>query len=218
MKSTYSDRKQCLDWIISGVCVIFCLFFTVPVMAAPYRVAVLMLGEVRAEPVAGLQDGLEALGYAEKSGVVYEIKNAGGRRDQLPALADEIVKSRPDVAAAAGGVEADALKVASSGSNLPVVFLAVASAVDRGLVASMERSGNNLTGVDTNDTDLTAKRLWFLKKMLPNVQQILIPFIPDITPSVRAVDVAKAEAPALGLTIRVLEGGSIEEVAGGRNI
>ena len=169
-----------------------------------YRIGVLLSGDIRLEPFAGLKDGLKELGYVEGEDVVFEVRNAGGDRAKLPELAQEIVSSRPDVAVAGGGVEADALKAATEGSDLPVVFLAVASAVDRGLVASMTSSGNNLTGIDTNDTALTAKRLEFITKMVPQARRILILHVPSITPSVESVRVAEETALGLGLELTIV--------------
>jgi len=213
MTSLFLYIKQQHWQVCFVVCAMVVLSCATPVLGAPYRVSILMLGDVRSAPVDGFKDGLKSLGYTTDKDVVYEIKNAGGNRNRLPELAAEIVKNRPSVAIAAGGVEADALKAASTGSNLPVVFLAVASAVDRGLVASMTRSENNLTGVDTSDTELTAKRLWFIRKMLPDAKTVLVPFIPEIIPSVRTVELAQTEATGLGFEIRVLQGGSKEEIA-----
>ena len=213
MMSISMDRKIWLLGMFWMIIVIAGFFGEKKALGAPYRVGILMLGDVRSQPVAGFKDGMKALGYVNEGDVVYESRNAEGNRDRLAGLAAEIINGRPNVAVAAGGVEADALKEASADSKVPVVFLAVASAVDRGLVASMARSGNNLTGVDTSDTELTAKRLWFIRKMLPEAKQVLVPFIPDITPSVRAVDVAQSEAPNLGFQIRGLQGGSKKEIA-----
>jgi putative ABC transport system substrate-binding protein len=172
-----------------------------------------MVGDVRSDPVAGLKDGLKERGYVEGRDVKYEVRNAGGKRSDLGRLAQEIVSSRPDVAIASGGIEADALKAATTGTTLPVVFLGVASAVDRALVDSLQRPGGNLTGVDTNDTDLTAKRLWFIRKMFPDAKRILIPVIPTIVAAVKTVEVARAEAPALKMEIQTLEGKDKEAIA-----
>lgn len=169
-----------------------------------YRIGVLLSGDIRLEPFSGLKDGLKELGYVEGEDVVFEVQNAGGDRAKLPELAQAIVSSKPDVAVAGGGVEADALKAATEGSDLPVVFLAVASSVDRGLVASLKSSGNNFTGIDTNDTQLTAKRLEFISKMMPQARWILILHVPSITPSVESVRVAEETAPGLGLELTIV--------------
>ncbi len=64
----------------------------------------------------------------------YEVKNAAGNRGRLPELAKDIIAGKPDMAIAAGGIEADALKAASAGSGVPGVFLSISSSVDRGIV------------------------------------------------------------------------------------
>ena len=178
--------------------------------AAPVRLGVLMLGEIREDPLKGLKDGMNALGYAEGKAVVYEVRSADGDRSRLPVLARAVVESRPAAAVACGGVEADALKIATDATPLPVVFLAVASAVERGLVASMQHPGGNLTGVDTNDTALTAKRLWLISRMFPDARRVLIPSIPSIRASVDTVAVARDAASGLGLEIKVIEGASAD--------
>lgn len=205
--SVYNNLRR---WVVFVAAM--ALFSAASAAAAPYRICVLMLGSVRADPVAGLKAGLAELGRTEGDGIVYDIRDAGEDQSKLAPLAADIITGRPAVAIAAGGVEADALKNASAGTTVPVVFLSVASAVDRGLVVSMQRSGNNLTGVDTNDTELTAKRLWFIRKMLPAAKTVLIPSVPTLTPAVRTVAVAQAEAPELGLGITTLEGNSKEDI------
>jgi putative ABC transport system substrate-binding protein len=170
-----------------------------------YRVGVLLSGDIRLEPLAGLKEGLAELGYVEGDTIILDIYNAGGDRAKLPELAQTIVDSRPDLAVASGGIEADALKAATEGSSLPVVFLAVASAVERGLVASMRSSGNNLTGIDTNDTQLTAKRLEWMTRIAPEARRILILNVPSITPSAQAAQVAKETAADLGLDLTVVD-------------
>ncbi|MFQ5813949.1 MAG: ABC transporter substrate-binding protein [Anaerolineae bacterium] len=169
-----------------------------------YRIGVLLSGDIRLEPLMGLKDGLEKLGYLEGEDIIFEVKNAGGDRGKLSELARAIVASQPDVAVAGGGIESDALKAATEGSDLPVVFLAVSSAVDRGLVESLRSSGNNLTGIETNDTQLTAKRLELITLMMPEAKRIHIVLVPSITPGVKSVEVAEQIAPALGLELIIV--------------
>jgi len=189
------------------------IFFNQPVEAKTYRVGVLMSDDIRMETFLGLKDGLKKLGYTEGKDVIFEVNNAKADIAKLPVLAREIIVGKPDVAIAAGGVEADALREASQGTGVPVVFLAVSSAVERGLVKSMTNPGGNLTGIDTNDAQLTAKRLMYLKKMLPKARRILIPNVPTLVPSAAAVEVARKVAPELGFEIEVIEGKTKEEIA-----
>ncbi|MBT7410672.1 MAG: ABC transporter substrate-binding protein [Methylococcales bacterium] len=165
-----------------------------------YRLGVLMAGDFRLPSLNGLKDGMASYGVSTR----YEISNAKGNRKQLAGLAQQIIKSKPSVAIAAGGVEADALFEASKGTNIPVVFLAVSSSVDRGLVHSMNRSQNNLTGIETNDTELTEKRLWFIRKIMPQAKHVLMFKVPSIIPSVKSVEIAKQLVSSLGFKLNVL--------------
>jgi putative ABC transport system substrate-binding protein len=172
--------------------------------ARVYRIGVLLSGDIRLEAFSGLKDGLRDLGYVEGENVIFEVMNAKGDRSLLPELARSIGDSEPDVAVAGGGIEADALKAATETSDIPVVFLSVSSAVDRGLVASLRSSENNFTGVETNDTPLTAKRLELITQMLPDAQRVLILFVPSITPAVKSVEVAEEAAPRLDVELTLL--------------
>jgi putative ABC transport system substrate-binding protein len=169
-----------------------------------YRIGVLLSGDIRLEVFSGLKEGLRDLGYVEGENVSFEVMNAKGDRSLLPELAGSIVDSEPDVAVAGGGIEADALKAATETSDIPVVFLSVSSAVDRGLVASLRSSENNFTGVETNDTPLTAKRLELITQMLPDAQRVLVPFVPSIMPAVKSVEVAEEAAPRLDVELTLL--------------
>ncbi|MBL7160993.1 MAG: ABC transporter substrate-binding protein [Anaerolineales bacterium] len=171
---------------------------------SPYRIGVLLSGDIRLEPFAGLKDGLEALGYVEGEHVVFEVMNAEGDRQKLSELAEAIVISQPDLAIAGGGIEADALKAATEGSDLPVVFLSVSSAIDRGLVESLRSSGNNLAGIETNDTQLTAKRLELITQIMPGAKKVHILLVPSITPGVKSAQVAEQIAPGLGLELIII--------------
>lgn len=182
-------------------------------LAQQYRVGLLMAGDNRADPVKGFQEGLNEITQPDNIQIVYNIKNASGDRSQLKRLAAEIVASSPDIAIAAGGIEADALNEATHGNKIPVVFLAAASAVERGLVASMTKPGGNITGVDTNDTALTAKRLWYISKMLPEAKKILCLNIPSITPSVESSAIAREAGEKLGMEIQIIDVSSRDDVA-----
>ena len=169
-----------------------------------YRIGVLLSGDIRLEVFSGLKDGLRELGYVEGEDVIFEVKNAKGDRSLLPELARSISDSQPDVAVAGGGIEADALKSATETSDIPVVFLSVSSAIDRGLIAGLRSSENNFTGVETNDTQLTAKRLELITQLLPDAQRILVLFVPSITPAVKSVEVAEEAAPRLDVELTLL--------------
>ena len=166
-------------------------------------IGILEESDIRQNEVKGLKDALVEHAVKGKHTFIYKVKNAGGDRTKLPDLAAEFIAEKPDIVVAAGGIEADALHAASAGTRIPVIFMTCASSVDRGIVASMTSSGNNLTGIDTNDTRLTAKRLWFIRKMLPDARKIFCFHVPSIVPSVKSLAVAKKAAYELGFEVAV---------------
>ncbi|MBU0676044.1 MAG: ABC transporter substrate-binding protein [Proteobacteria bacterium] len=176
-----------------------------PAWAKNVNIAILMASDVRQNTVDGLKNGLIPHGVEEGLTYTYLVKNAAGDRKKLLELAAEIIAGKPDVAVAGGGIEADALLVASQGTSIPVVFLSVSSAVDRGIIASLQSSGNNFTGIETNDTMLTAKRLWFIKKMLPEVRRVFCYHVPSIVASVQSLALARESAAELGIELQVVE-------------
>jgi putative ABC transport system substrate-binding protein len=189
--------------------------FALPAVAAEgqsLRIAVLTIGDVRKSALDGFMDAMRDHGEMDNSEYFFEVKDAHTKRAELPALADEIVASRPDLIIAAGGLEADALKKATAENRIPVVFLVVSSSVERGLVASRQQPGGNMTGIDTNDTALTEKRLWYINKLLPAARRVLSLNVPAVTPSAESILVAKQTAPHLGLEFSAIDVTSAAEI------
>lgn len=181
--------------------------------ARTVRIGILMAGDNRQLPVQGFQAAMAEHAATGDATLIFDIKNAAGANDQLARLAGELVSGRPDIAIAAGGVEADALKAATAGSKLPVVFLGVSSAVERGLIDSMALPGGNLTGVDTNDSLLTEKRLWYITKILPQARKVVCFNVPTNTPSAQSTAIARRIAPQLGLSLGVIDVATKEDVS-----
>ena len=119
--------------------------------------------EDSAPHLAGFLRGLKAFGFVDGQTAVVEYRWAMGHYDQLPNLASQLVALRPAVIAAPGGtLSARAAKAATQ--SIPVLF--VTSDVEReGLVASLNRPGGNVTGVDFMTGVLGGKRLELLTQL-----------------------------------------------------
>jgi len=125
-----------------------------------------------AGPVAALLQGLREAGYQEGTNLKVEYRWAEGRTDRLPALAEELVRSKVDVIVTHSTVAARAAKQATT--TIPIVFAAVSDPVRNGIVASLARPGGNVTGLSFQDTELDFKRFEYLKQAVPGLSQVAL--------------------------------------------
>jgi ABC-type uncharacterized transport system substrate-binding protein len=89
--------------------------------------------------------GLSETGYVEGQNVRVEYLWAEGFYNRLPTLASELVNGQVDVIVANGGV-AIALAAKSATKVLPILFVIGVDPVSSGLVVSLNRPGENITG------------------------------------------------------------------------
>jgi putative ABC transport system substrate-binding protein len=123
--------------------------------------------EEAASHLAAFIQGLKAFGYVDGQNVVIDYRWARGQYDQLPVLASELAARRPAVLVAAGG-SPSAFAAAKASRTIPIVFLLGDDPVKTGLVASLNRPGGNITGVNIVSATLGGKRLELLSRLVPS--------------------------------------------------
>ena len=119
-----------------------------------------------------LRATLRELGYVEGQNIAFESRFEEGKIDQLPGLAAELVGLKVDVIVTSGTPASLAAKQATL--TIPIVMAQLADPVGSGLVASLGRPGGNVTGLSTQDADLSGKRLGLLKEVVPKVSRIAL--------------------------------------------
>lgn len=160
--------------------------------------------------LAGFLRGLEAFGYIDGKTATIEYRWANGQYDQLPKLAGELTNLHPTIIVGSGGApSARAAKQATS--SIPVFFV-TSDSVQEGLVASLNRPGGNVTGVDIMSGELTGKRLEVLAQLIPSGGAIAFLANPNGGQSnSRAKDVERA-AGALGRAFLVVNASTDPEL------
>jgi len=162
--------------------------------------------------LVALRQGLSESGFVEGRNVAVEYRYAEGQIDRLPLLAADLVRRRVTVIVATGGVYgAKAAKAATD--TVPIVFTTAGDPVKEGLVQSLNRPENNLTGVTTSFAEAGAKRLGLLQEIAPKAATIGLLVNPnDIINSSSEADSVRAAARLSGQRIEVLQASTEREI------
>ena len=128
--------------------------------------------------LAAFNRGLKEVGYIGGENVKIEYRWVDNQYDRLTALAADLVDRRVNVIAALGGTPS-ALAAKRATSAIPIIFLVGRDPVELGLVASFNRPGGNVTGVNMLNVALAEKRLELVRELVPKAALIAILVNPD---------------------------------------
>jgi putative ABC transport system substrate-binding protein len=157
--------------------------------------------------VAAFRQGLNETGYVEDRNMTFLFRWAEGQEDRLPALAADLVSRQVAVIAATGGL-LPGMAAKAATSTIPIVFTGGGDPVKVGLVAGLARPGGNATGAINFSPMVTAKRLEFLRQLLPTWSTIAVLSNPtDPNNEVQAREVQEA-ARAAGQLIYIVNADS----------
>jgi putative tryptophan/tyrosine transport system substrate-binding protein len=156
------------------------------------------------ERLRGFRQGLKDIGYVERENVTIEYYWGENQVDRLPTLAAELVRRPVSVIAAASASAAFAAKGAST--TIPIAFVVAEDPVRLGLVASLARPSGNMTGVNFLSAELVAKRLEFLREVVPAAGRVAVLVNPSNASRVEStLRDAEAAGRAMQLQIQVVK-------------
>ncbi len=175
-----------------------------PLTARAQQRALPVIGFLRAgQPpkswVASFQQGLRERGYVNGQNIVVEFRFTDGGIDQLPQLAEELVRLKVDVILASAPPAALAAKKATT--SVPIVFV-LNHPVEIGLVPSLGRPGGNITGLAAHSPEIASKRLELLTELVPKLGRVAV-LLDQRNPTNQQLQLGQAEVAARTLGVRL---------------
>jgi putative ABC transport system substrate-binding protein len=158
----------------------------------------------------GLMRGFDELGYVHGRNVILEHRFPNEIPERFAAMAAELVSLKVDVLVGVGAQSSIYAKNATS--TIPVIFMYVPDPVGAKLVQSLARPGGNTTGLTNSAVELTAKRLQYLKELMPRLSRVALLVNPNAKVSKLYVEEALEAAPKFGLSIHVVEAATLGEL------
>jgi len=140
------------------------------------------------------------LGLEEGSGLALLVRDAKGDLAAVGVAARALEREEGVdlIVALASSV---ALAAKRSTEHVPIVFVTGSDPVAVGLVDAITRPGGRVTGLHSITTDLTAKRLGFLRELMPTVQRAVTFYTPSNAAAQLAMKLARDAAQHVGIEL-----------------
>jgi putative ABC transport system substrate-binding protein len=148
--------------------------------------------------LARLRQELKRLGWSEGRTVRIDTRFApSGAQAQM--LAKELVALQPEVILAHSAQILAAVQRETR--SIPTVFVNVSDPIGLGFIASLARSGRNITGLTHYEEGVVGKWLALLKEIAPRITRVAVMNNPKSPVHEFFMKAASAAAPSLGLEI-----------------
>jgi putative tryptophan/tyrosine transport system substrate-binding protein len=149
--------------------------------------------------VEALQQGMHEHGYINGKDFIIEYRGAEGRPARVPELVAELVQAKVDVLVTPFPIAIRAAKQATD--TIPIVMVTSTDPVASGIIDSLAKPGGNITGLSMLTRDLSAKRLEFLKGVIPKLTRVGV--LVDADEPTSAIGYRDYEVPARALQIEL---------------
>ena len=148
---------------------------TLPSLARAQQLRTPVIGWLHQGSLAFVRDapfrqGLAESGYVEGNNVRIEYRWADYHYDKLPALMSDLLNQQVAVVAASLLPAAKVAKAATR--SIPIVFLSGSDPLSSGLVTSLARPTENLTGVTFLSATIVPKNLELVHELIPTASVI----------------------------------------------
>ena len=152
---------------------------------------------------AAFRKGLSETGFVEGRNLVIEFRWGQNDRGRVPELAADLVHRKVDVIAAPGNA-LGALAAKALTSSIPIVFSTSFDPVQIGLVTSLNRPTENVTGFASMAQELASRQLGLLHELVPTAMRFGLLVTRTIVNLERIINDARSAAAALGKEMEVV--------------
>jgi putative tryptophan/tyrosine transport system substrate-binding protein len=147
--------------------------------------------------------GMRELGYVDGKNITLVERFGGGNDDNLLALAKELADMPVDVIVCINSAGTAAAMNATK--TIPIVMVTSADPIGAKFIASLARSGNNVTGLSSMAPETGIKQLELLKEAVPHAQRVAIIWNPLNPGNVIYLEKVWNAASALGIELKPVE-------------
>ncbi len=154
--------------------------------------------------------GLHALGYDEGRSILIDFHTAAGKVEELAKAAAECSNLNVDLVFA---FSVAAVRAATKSMPTTPIVSITPDPVSAGLASGLARPGGNITGLSTlAGPEIYSKYLELLKDTVPGLTRVAVLCNPRNPVSALASKAMDTAAPALGLTLQVVEARDPDEL------
>jgi len=137
----------------------------------PLRVGILSSGDLESRSILdkAFVKGLREHGYVEGKNLIIERRYG---LEKIQGNASELAAMKLDAILTTCTPSTRLMKATTT--TTPIVMAAVSDPVQQGLIESLARPGQNVTGTSSQAEDLLAKRLELLRELLPGARTVAV--------------------------------------------
>src|SRR6266436_2610596 len=160
--------------------------------------------------VAAFRQELQKLGWTQGRNITIDVRYATDDRNQIRALAVELMGLKPDLMVANSNLVTAILQ--AEVRTVPLLFIGVGDPIGSGFVTNFARPTGNVTGFATNEPSMGSKWLETLREIAPQVEHVGFMLQPEGPANVGFLKAAEAAAPSLKARLTALGVRSADEI------
>jgi len=151
--------------------------------------------------LAAFIQSLQGLGRTEGHNIQFDVRYGDDNAQNIRMLAQELVRSAPDVIFVSGTSATRELHLATTA--IPVVFVNAADPVAAGIIKSLAGPGSNITGFTNVEMTTTGKWVQLLMEIAPRTSHVLLLLSSRVPTSALRLPALEAAAKSFRLDLMV---------------